>query len=316
MNHIVFFRIGWMKNYKGRNNSDPITNGGSWPDKGEVFNFASFKGQFYGYVQPSRDSGINLPRIEAGMYADKLTGTTVVWIANRPGGGSFIVGWYQNATVYAECQPAPSSAARDYGTGNIGFYAKAKVSDCTLLELDERQFEVPRGKGYPGRSNVFYADANPQFAVDVLKYIATGKLPKGKKGNEKGARQHDPLKRIEVEKAAIKAVETHYKSLGYKIESVEREKVGWDLTASAGRLQLHLEVKGLSGSTIVAELTPNEYGYLSKNDSNYRLCIVVDALTSPNLHIFSFEPETSTWTDKVGQVLVIEKRTGARVTLG
>ena len=171
-----------MKHYNGRTSTDQIINGGAWPDKGDVFNFSAFRSQQYGYVQPSRNaSGVTLGRISPGFKGTKLSGVTVVWLANRPGGGSFVVGWYQNATVFALLQSAPAAANRDYGSGNIGYFANAKTSDCRLLAEDARQFEIPRGKGYPGRSNIFYGDSNPELAGAVLKYIKIGRLPSSAK---------------------------------------------------------------------------------------------------------------------------------------
>lgn len=279
--------------------------------------FSTFRSNHYGYVQPPGNaSGINLPRIDPGNTDSKLTDVTVVWFANRRGAGSFIVGWYQNATVYAMCQPAPADARRDYGTGDVGYFVKAKASNCTFLEDDERTFEIPRGEGYPGRSNAFYQDRNPAFAAEVLRYIASGGAIK-KKNKPAGGRAHQPsiLKRIAIEKAAIETVVAHYVGLGYTVTSVERDNVGWDLTAVNGKRALQIEVKGLSEAAIVAELTPNEYHYFSKNSLDYRLCIVCQALEKPELHVFSFDKEIGFWSTPKGRVLSIEEIISARVSV-
>ena len=47
---------------------------------------------------------------------------------------------------------------------------------------------------------------------------------------------------------------SYYEKLGYIVTSVERDNVGWDLTAVLGERELKLEVKGLSGSQVVVEL--------------------------------------------------------------
>ncbi|GAB3584105.1 protein NO VEIN domain-containing protein [Hymenobacter daeguensis] len=318
MDRIVFFRIGWMKNYTGPKISDTISGGGSWPEKGEVYNYSVFKKSCYGYVQPpSNASGINLSRIDAGATGSSLADVTVVWIANRPGGGSFIIGWYRHAKVYATLQPATPAFKRNYGKGDIGYFAKAKEADCTLLDDDERLFEVPRGEGYPGRSNTFYQDKNPLFAASVLAYINAGGLIKDKsKSKDERARQPDILKRIAVEKAAIDAVATHYTSIGYGVVSVEKDNVGWDLTATRGRRTLNLEVKGLSGTSLMAELTPNEYQHLLKKSLDYKLCIVCNALTTPELHIFSYENNGNFWSDSNGNQLRFQEMMSARVSAG
>jgi len=319
MNRMVFFRVGWMKEYVGRIGSDPITNGGSWPDKGEVYNFSLVRGRHYGYVQPPANAtGINLPRIDPTATGSEVTDVTVVWLANRPGGGTYVIGWYRNATVYAWPMSPPSTAQRTGSMAqDVPYFAKAKAEDCRLLEQDERQFEVPRGKGYPGRSNVFYQDANPAFAAKVLAYISTGRItaakPVGRAGRGK-ARQQDIFKRLAVEKAAIALVAAHYRALGYDLNSVERDNLGWDLTATYGRVELHLEVKGLSGPDLVAELTPNEYRHLLENALVYRLCIVCNTLTSPLLEIFSFDYDTGHWTTASGRILHFKDMVSARVS--
>ena len=314
MSKVVFFRIGWMKNYIGSSAGDRISGGGSWPDKGELFNFASVRGHHFGYVQPPANAtGLNLPRVDEQAAGSKVTDVTVIWLANRPGGGSFVVGWYRKATVYAKSRPAPASAARKSSSGQVPYYATARAADSRLLELDERLFEVPRGKGFPGRSNVFYADANPAFAAEVLRYIQTGRIGGGKgKGGGK-PRQSDIFKRQAVAKAAISMTAEHYQRLHYHVDSVEADNVGWDLTATSGRTELHLEVKGLSGSVLVAELTPNEYRYLMRNSPSYRLCIVTNALTAPQLNIFSYDNDAQNWSSASGKVLQVDEILSARV---
>ncbi len=67
------------------------------------------------------------------------------------------------------------------------------------------------------------------------------------------------------------------------MSSVERDNVGWDLEAELGDRRLLIEVKGLSGRPLSVELTPNEFKKFVKNDENYRLYIVREALVNPAL---------------------------------
>lgn len=91
-----------------------------------------------------------------------------------------------------------------------------------------------------------------------------------------------------VEKRAIELVSKRYESNGWIVKSVENEKKGFDLLCRKGRLEEHVEVKGLSGFEKDFTLTANEYQYASK-ESRFRICIVTAALThSPQLHSYSF----------------------------
>jgi hypothetical protein len=77
---------------------------------------------------------------------------------------------------------------------------------------------------------------------------------------------------------------------------------------------LNIEVKGLSGTAAVTELTPNEYQHIKEGDSSYRLCIVTNALhTSPTIQEFYFDPEKQAWVAQDGNHLHIEPRESARV---
>ncbi|HEX4232132.1 MAG TPA: HNH endonuclease [Bryobacteraceae bacterium] len=111
---LVLLNIGWMLRYQGADN-DPISNGGSYPktfghvEAGEIFNFLPWKGRMYGYAfaQKHHIDTRNLGAVEKGLPAYNAT---VVFTASAPGGGTRIVGCYQNATVYAELQSIRNKA--------------------------------------------------------------------------------------------------------------------------------------------------------------------------------------------------------------
>ena len=154
---LLFANIGWMQHYKGNCNADMIVGGGSWDnkDKHEAFNFQELNGLCYGYVQAVGDK-INLSRIDKSVskFDDMIDKVLVVWVAKRPDSkGSYIVGWYNNATVYADYHSSNSSARNRYAYNIV-----AKKGDCVLLPVDLRTMSVPRattmGKGFLGQSNV------------------------------------------------------------------------------------------------------------------------------------------------------------------
>jgi hypothetical protein len=326
---IIFFNTGWMDFYEGLK-GDTITGGGKHVDSfgwgGEMFNFKNYSNKLYGFVQPKIDKKYHNPCIikleKIGGYAkdEKLKNVTVVWTAKDPdNGGTYIIGWYKNATVYRYEQSVTKKSIRKYKNYNLGYFATTKFQDGTLLPKDQRNVRIHRQeKGWFGQSNVWYADQNPDFVKIAKDYIFKGKIPAAtKKLNSKFgmARQPDLLKRIEVEKCAVKIVSNHYRRLGYIVESFEKDNLGWDLKATNYRTELKLEVKGLSGNDIFTELTPNEYKNLKADNKFYRLCIVSNALTRPKLAIFSYSIENNAWTSEDGMVLIFDEVISARVSV-
>ncbi len=315
MNKILFFNTAWMDRYQG-NSDDKMQGGGKHIEKygwgGEMFNFKPSKNKMYGYVQVG--GRINLNRLGAKSSDEKIEGVTIIWVAKEPfSGGNYIVGWYENATVYRNVQEPKRSSNRNWNDHDFGYFVTAKQSDTKLLSRDERTVQVPRGKGAMGQRNIWYADNNADYVEKVLKYVRTGVFPTSSSKTKGSARQNDPLKRMEVETKAVKIVTKHYKKLGYEIDSVEKDNVGWDLNAMNGRIQLKLEVKGLSGKDIATELTPNEYKHLNKDKGNYRLCIVVETLTKPKLLIFSYSIDNDEWTNENGRILKFEEKISAKI---
>lgn len=326
---IVFFNTGWMDFYQDLLN-DTISGGGKYvAEMGfgyEIMNFKPFGGTLYGYVQPVIKKGrpfesgtIAIEKLGASSTDNEIDGVTVVWLATDPmSGGTYIVGWYLDATVYRYHHTPPPMASRVYKNETLGYYAKTDAENGKLLPKDGRNMSVKRGvKNWLGQSNVWYAENNPDFVRLVKEYIQRDGLPINKDDSStKGkAGQPDPLKRIEVEKRAIQTVTNHYVKLGYTIESFEKDNLGWDLTATNEKVRLKLEVKGLSGETISTELTPNEYKNLQADLVFYRLCIVTNTLLKPVLAIFSYSNEMGAWTSEEGKILQFEPVVSARVFL-
>ena len=169
----------------------------------------------FGYVQPViPHNTIKIERIGATSEDNFINNVLAVWVSKSPSGGVYIVGWYKNATIYKKIQSPSSKTNRKYEGEIFGYYVKAKQSNCTLLPLDNRTFQVPRGKGGMGQSNVWYADKKEHvdFKNKVFDYIKSGKssaLPnKSKKSST--PRQSDPVKKQKVEESAIKKTIYHY----------------------------------------------------------------------------------------------------------
>ena len=315
-----------MKHYKGANQNDMPTGGGSFVAihkfGHEIFNFLPYKGYCYGYVQPP-GSVIDITRIGAGKEDKCIDNVYAVWVSRSPFlKRTVIIGWYKNAKVFKKHQKAPRGSNRRYKNTEIGYFIMAKEDDCTLLPIDERIFPIPRRKkGGMGQSNVWYAD-NPEnfkFKQEVLAFVEKGIRPSRviSKNQSPGGRawQPDPLKRQKVERIAIEQVISYYTRNNYSVDSVEKDNLGWDLEARIENTTLKLEVKGLSGHDISVDFTPREYEKMKENKDSYRICIVTDCLSTPTLKIFSFSPESGQWEDSDGNSLNLKEIIGARMSL-
>lgn len=323
---IAFLRVGWMNRYQGITSDDSISRGGAYVSEHgyghEIFNFRPFHGAVYGYVQPPgrrnrwQESRINLRRVGGARDDELVSGVLVVWVATSPQGGARIVGWYRNATLYRNWQAAPPRSNRHHAGVDCGFYATTHVDDAVLLPPDNRTFELPpKGEGGFGQSNIFYAD-RPELHRDlrlkVLSYIDSGGTTPAQTDVPSVPRQVDLFVRQQVEKIAIEVASDHFTSLGYQVDSVEADNAGWDLNATLGRYKLRVEVKGLSGSNLVVELTRNEYQAMQKFRDIYRVAVVTNALRTPALTVFGYSPDSGQWESSDQRVLRIQEIIAAR----
>ena len=92
-----------------------------------------------------------------------------------------------------------------------------------------------------------------------------------------GAGFGDAKTNARVERAAVKAVTGHFKQQGYNVVSRERENCGYDLLATNGRRELHIEVKGVQGEEPSFVITENELKCASR-DKNFCVAVVTSAL--------------------------------------
>ena len=270
---ILFCNIGWMERYRGMHTGASIKGGGAFvvkEDHGlEVCNFEDHEGFAFGYVK-TPGKKLDMMRIP-DEDSDSIDGVLIVWIA--PLGGrapAVVVGWYEDATVFRTYRRFDSVPPVHEENGVDGYRFRVVSEKAVLLPVDSRTHVIPKHKkGLMGEANIWYADTPQAMPVveGVLALInGTVRTPARRRGKT------DPQHNAKVEKAAVKAVRRHYKKLGYAVESVERDNVGWDLEARLGdRVQFRIEVKGLSGSEPRVGLTPNEYGKFEENAEDYRL---------------------------------------------
>lgn len=322
MKPMVFLNTAWMEYYKGLVGDDSeIHGGGSYVEEygygHEIYNFKKINGKVYGYAQPGGAN--NLERLGAKLGADYLNGLTTIFTATHKDGGTYIVGWYQNAIFYRDYQETVLSE-RKFKNEYIGYYVEADERDAVLLSVDERFCfpKIPRGvKGGMGQSNVWYADSEEMrsFRAEVLNKINKYEKSNKKLKNIKFNRNSNMDNRKITEEKAIKLVTQKYTELGYYVNSVEKQNLGWDLEATYEKIKLRIEVKGLSGNRLTVEITSNEYSMMNEYKDSYRLCVVTDCLDRPVIHTFSFSNEKKCWANDEGDELTIEQIISARCYL-
>ena len=116
----------------------------------KFFNFRSYGENVYGYVHPGGAVSIN--RLGAADADDHVDGVLAIWVATNPEEtGSYIVGWYANATVYRNWQAPPPDPDRHIENVNedIGYYVTVLAENAVLLPSDERLFWVPNATMEP-----------------------------------------------------------------------------------------------------------------------------------------------------------------------
>lgn len=70
-------------------------------------------------------------------------------------------------------------------------------------------------------------------------------------------REHDAERRRAIERYAVECVMNHYKDAGYDVEDVG-DRRPWDITATKGERELHLEVKGSTVERDAIDVTEGE----------------------------------------------------------
>jgi hypothetical protein len=316
---VIFCNVGWMERYHGLSHGDQIVGGGSYvKEEGrghEICNFAPSRNVLYGYVQPP-GAQIDIERMGASADDESISDVTVIWTATRPTGGTAVVGWYKNATVFREYQKFPRPPEIQNQNGIDGYWVSAPAGQAKLLPVDERTFEIPRQvKGGMGQANVWYAD-KPESASIVRRAL---ELVGGKRAKPVAVKGHkgkqDQERKVKIEKSAIRLCCEHFEGLGYTVESVEKDNLGWDLEAASGKTLLRVEVKGLSGNAFSIELTPNEFKAFAEQADAYRLAVVTNALESPELFICRYSKEQKSWIvdGKANKSLQIETRQSASI---
>lgn len=195
---VLFCNIAWMKYYRGTYPGDEPLHGGAWVeehhDANEALNFLPITvtmldtneeteivlGSFETKSTNGTQNQLHIEKIEgcSDLRKDEsVEGVLVIWCASSPKGGSRVVGWYKNATVYRYYEEL--DVEEDDGNEFTRVYNVSAMScDAVLLPEDEREHDiwhVPRintKRGFPFgffRSNVWYPKENAKDFVKRLR---------------------------------------------------------------------------------------------------------------------------------------------------
>lgn len=294
---IIFFNIGWMWKYQGETDGDRVESNFQYVKDmqtgHEQYNFLPIKGYLYGYAPIKWDEGkpkaIRLERIGGDEDCESMSNVTVVFFSLRPQNkDAYIVGWYRDATIYRYPQIFPGRII----AGDQFYYSfKTRAKNGVCVPVSQRTFVVPSSQkiagGY-GMSCIWYADKIHGFKEKAEKYISNYKPESHTAAQIKAHPNKNIENKLLVERNAVNAVINYYENLGFTVESVEKDNVGWDLeTTHPDGTQYFIEVKGLAGDEISVQLTANEYRALRKEYKKYILAICTNSLDDPIIHIFS-----------------------------
>ncbi len=305
---IIFFNIGWMKNYQGQTKEDMVISNFGYVVENktghEQFNFLEKDGDVFGYVplkwyKGNKPTKIGIERLGAGSKDAFIEGVTVVFISKNPyAKGTRVVGWYQNATVYREPKPLEDRLIQGHSQY---YYARADKENCFCIPEDEREILIPtaeknkekvKKKGGYGQTPIWYASDRLDVQKMVLTYIDDiQKKERTLKVSEDDffriKLSQEDKKKIEI--VAVDTVIKSYQGKGYEVVSTESENCGWDLVAMKGKKEVYIEVKGTAGKQLSFQLTHNEYTQLKENYEKYRIAFVKDCLRKPHLEIYRIE---------------------------
>jgi len=280
----------------------------------EVFNFADFGGQIYGFVQ-AKNGRINLERIDPAVgQREKLDDVLVIFVATQR-----IIGWYQGATVHRTTELFPASVTKEmrkrlkqaptkpYKIKTYGF--DIPTSKAILLPTLERTHEIPGNvKGGFGQSNVCYVyeDSGVRKSAawinDAVSYVLNYDKENLLK-NPNAENESDEAATISQEQAAgfqsnmaIRNAIENYAMLRTPVVLTEKgygnfkntaKFKPYDYTCERNGKTFFVEVKGTQtrGKTVI--LTRGEVKHVSSNGDSCILVLVhsINVTGKKNVHV-------------------------------
>jgi Domain of unknown function (DUF3883) len=296
---VLFAKLGWMKYYDGPKPCDPKPIGGGKNNRAnfghEGFNFRQYGDRLMGSIKTgAEDGGLRLQRIiPSPVSGNRIRGAIVIFVSTRPGlGGQKIVGWYRNATIYAErieYDPNVAEQMLREVTPHFprfrpsGYLAECDGNDAVLLPLKQRQLqqlEFPKKHGI-GEANVSYPfdergsvkRERADWIRKALDYVSSCSGPNlptesgveeeieaavALAAEKRNGFQSNPQIRHEVEQFAMECAKKYLVRRKYKNIVRTDDRHCYDYTCTDNGKTVYVEVKGTQtrGDKII--VTKNE----------------------------------------------------------
>jgi hypothetical protein len=306
LDKLLWVKFGWSDYYRG----GPVDGNFPWIKDGEqgheAWNFLrQDDGNYYCYTPPQSGSG-------TPWNADPH-GWTVICLAKDPRrSGIHVVGWYEDAELMGGYVVRPPGFDPGGVEPSDDYFYSIRAPKAFLIppEFRTNAFSHPsvrQGKySFLGGPGVTITDNKRQVRALLESRLAqlTGvaiENPDVETAPDRDNDEIDPLSgfgtaehRKSVEEASIRAARAELKKQDYDCQSRERDNVGFDLEAThKDGSVLHVEVKGTAGKQPRFFMTANEHGY--REAAEWRLAMVVDALTQPKVNIYALREFESTF---------------------
>jgi hypothetical protein len=292
---VAVFKTGWCEYYDG---DTPKGDHKSLRTLGEGHERYNFKpgpdGRYYGYTPPIAEKYSPAPKDKDGWL--------IFVLAKKPGEtGLYLVGWYEDATFTGSYTPRPEyrtkppSLERDM-EGNPFLYV-ASAPRATLVDPGARRFRIDGNR--MRRAPVYYLRgnrANGPWREKLARALLRAKASVQASGDVKrtavtlrGGICADPVRRKEVENAAIAAVRARF-AKSYDCVDRQPDRCGFDLFFVHRRTEreLHVEVKGTAGAQPHFFISRNEYAYAASS-TEWRLAMVTNALDEPVVEVMTYD---------------------------
>ena len=210
---------------------------------------------------------------------------TVVWVSKKPGTkGVRVVG------VYFDASFVPSGNTYEVAGETISYCVFAHNGFVVPPEIRVESFKSPVKAGpccylRGGNNDAKYRKLTNYLYKEIIRLRNESQVEIDSTANKAGFPTTEHIRK--VEKAAIDFVQRYFEKRHYTITDRQKDNKGYDLEATSSREKLLLEVKGTAGSTPYAYITANELAKAKASSTNWRMCMVTQALTKPKLTIMS-----------------------------
>lgn len=295
---IALVKTGWSEDYEGGPVFGRYAHLQQYNEAHEKFNFLRHTdGRFYGYLPP-------IGAMSRPPQPKTKNGWLLIFVSAKEGSGPLtVVGWYKNATFLDDYARRPEYASgtfeRDVHGEEYSYCVTA--ASAHLIPVTARTTTIPGGRFK--RTPVMYLRGNGESERWREDLARLAEKVVGRPMSHANSTPHlsfpDSKHRQQVEEAAIEVAKELFRRT-HEIEDRQKDKRGYDLLVRHRKSgeELHVEVKGTSGSLMHFYMSRNEFHYMALHPQ-WRLLVVSDVLGKPKAklltakevgHLFKVEP--------------------------